>query len=105
MIRKMDMEFINGKMEPSTKDSFSMIWNMEKELSAILMEEKPLYNGWKALLHFVPQSRNHKETIWREAIAVGQGLKKASQEVVDSMQNWTCRINRRVKRYLIDSWQ
>ena len=25
MIRKMDMEFINGKMEPSTKDSFSMI--------------------------------------------------------------------------------
>jgi len=65
----MDTEFINGKMEPHTKDSFLMIWNMEKELSATLMEEKPLSNGRKVLYYFALQPRNRKETFWREVIA------------------------------------
>jgi len=96
------MEFINGKMGLLTKASFLMIWSMEKEQSVTLMEEKPLCNGLRALLHFALQPRKNKETFWREAIAVGQDLKKVSQEVVDLMQNWTCRINIRAKRCLTE---
>lgn len=49
MIRRMALEYINGKTAQLTKESFWMIWSMEKEQSATETDERPIFNGFKAL--------------------------------------------------------
>lgn len=39
MIRKMDMENIDGQMGPNMKDSSKMIWKKDKEQLGIKMEK------------------------------------------------------------------
>ena len=45
MIRKTDLEFINGKMEQFMKENLRMIWNMDKGWSSIKVEKKLNMSG------------------------------------------------------------